>query len=197
MSVAPTDRPQKGKPEPALHSKLDMPHGAHNTAARKRLSKVERARRYLSSGGVSREDSDDELGLEDLPWEWIYEQREPSLGENSASQAEEGNIGLDSSVSHSKSRKRKASYGRDHESEEKIIGARMGNFECRIGDCVLLKADGNNEAWVGLICEFMEDESDGKVANFMWFSTQKEIRNKEKKRKDYMPVSQLNDRISC
>jgi len=64
----------------------------------------------------------------------------------------------------------------------------MGSFECRVGDCVLLKAEGNNEAWVGLICEFMEDEDEGKVANFMWFSTEKEIRNKEKKRTDFMQV---------
>lgn len=64
----------------------------------------------------------------------------------------------------------------------------MGSFECRVGDCVLLKAEGNNEAWVGLICEFMEDEDEGKAANFMWFSTETEIRNKEKKRTDFMQV---------
>lgn len=168
-----------------------MHHGTYSSVTKKRLSKVERARRYLSSGGVAREDSDDELGLEDLPWEWVYEQREQGLDNKSASLGEEDNTVLEFSVSNSKSRKRKASHGKVHESEERIIGARMGNFECRIGDCVLLKADGNNEAWVGLICEFMDDETEGKVANFMWFSTEKEIRNKEKKRQDYMPVSQL------
>jgi origin recognition complex subunit 1 len=65
----------------------------------------------------------------------------------------------------------------------------MGRFECHIGDCVLLKADGSNEAWVALICEFVEDEDGDKAANFMWFSSEKEIRNKEKKRMDFHWVS--------
>lgn len=71
-------------------------------------------------------------------------------------------------------------------SGDKIVGARIGQFECRVGDCVLLKADGSNEAWVALICEFVDDDDDGeKAANFMWFSTEKEIRNKDKKRSDF------------
>ena len=101
---------------------------------------------------MAREDSDDELGLEDYPWEWIY--------------------------SEGKDARRRA-----------IIGAHMGNFQCRLGDCVLLKAEGSNEAWVGLIVAFEEDEvEDEKMANFMWFSTEKEIRNKQKKRTDALPV---------
>ena len=64
----------------------------------------------------------------------------------------------------------------------------MGDFRCKIGDCVLLKAEGTNEAWVGLICAFEDDEEDNKAANFMWFSTEKEIRNKQKKRTDFMQV---------
>ena len=67
----------------------------------------------------------------------------------------------------------------------------MGNFSCRVGDCVLLKAESNNEAWVGLICDFVEEEDeDGNLemgANFMWFSTEREIRNKGKKRGDALP----------
>ena len=115
-------------------------------------SRAERARRLLAGAGVAREDSDDELGLEDHPWEWIY------------------------------------SEGKDAR-RRTIIGARMGNFQCKLGDCVLLKAEGSNEAWVGLIVAFEEDEEeDEKMANFMWFSTQKEIRNKQKKRLDALPV---------
>ena len=73
-----------------------------------------------------------------------------------------------------------------------IIGAYLGNFRCMLGDCVLLKAEGSNEAWVGIICEFQEDEDEGeKTANFMWFSSEKEIRNKQKKRMDFLPVSLL------
>jgi len=69
-----------------------------------------------------------------------------------------------------------------------ITGARMGSFECKVGDCVLLKAEGTNEAWVGLICEFLEDEDGDMAANFMWFATEKEIRNKAKKRTDFLEV---------
>ena len=116
--------------------------------------KAQRAKRYLSGGGVARDDSDDELGLEDHPWKWIYG---PELGANG---------------------------------EKPITGARMGQFQCNVGDAVLLKAEDANEAWIGLICEFREDEEeDGKVANFMWFSTEREIRNKEKKRIDFLHVS--------
>ncbi|KAL2059671.1 hypothetical protein ABVK25_000964 [Lepraria finkii] len=123
-----------------------MPHSTRKPSE-KSITKAERARQYLIEGGVTREDSDDELGLEDYPWEWIYSS-EPG-------------------------------------SESDIIGARMGDFQCMIGDCVLLKAEGNGEAWIGLICHFEEDEEDSeKMANFMWFSTDREIRNKQKKRTD-------------
>lgn len=123
-------------------------------------TKAERARRYLTGGGVVREDSDDELGLDDHPWEWIHSTEPQDNGENS----EEGT------------------------NTTEITGARMGAFECRIGDCVLLKAEGANEAWIGIICDFQEEDDGEKAANFMWFSTQKEIRNKQKKRTDFTQV---------
>lgn len=71
-----------------------------------------------------------------------------------------------------------------------IVGARHGPlFSCSMGDMVLLKADSAHEAWVGIICGFREDEETGdKMAHFMWFSSEKEIRNKEKKRCDFLPV---------
>ncbi|KAK4693424.1 origin recognition complex subunit 1, partial [Lecanoromycetidae sp. Uapishka_2] len=130
-----------------------MPHRTSITP-QKGSTKAERARQYLTEGGVAREDSDDELGLEDYPWEWIYSEEAPKkLG-----------------------------------GEPEIIGARMGDFQCMLGDCVLLKAEGNGEAWIGLICHFEEDEEEEeKVANFMWFSTEREIRNKNKKRTDFLP----------
>ena len=40
---------------------------------KRKRSKVEEARHYLSGGGVLREDSDDELGSDDIPWKWIYD----------------------------------------------------------------------------------------------------------------------------
>jgi len=54
---------------------------------------------------------------------------------------------------------------------------------------VLLKAEGN-QAWVGIICDFHQDvEEDEKMAKFLWFSSEKEIRNQNKKRTDFLPVS--------
>ena len=131
-----------------------MPHRTqYSTPSKASKAKAERARQYLSTGGITREDSDDELGLEDHPWEWVY--------------------------------------SRENGRQNKIVGARMGNFQSMVGDCVLLKAEGNNEAWIGLICSFQEEEDeDGDVemaANFMWFSTEREIRNKQKKRTDTLP----------
>jgi origin recognition complex subunit 1 len=122
------------------------------------------------SGGVSREDSDDELGTEDHPWEWIYEE-DAFTATNDDDEA---------------SRKRK------RPNPKEILGARMGNFTCKLGDTVLLKAEESNEAWVGIICDFLVDDEDGeKAARFLWFSSEKEIANKEKKRTDFHPVSQI------
>ncbi|KZL80979.1 origin recognition complex subunit 1 [Colletotrichum incanum] len=126
-------------------------------------------RQSARSTGVARDDSDDELGVDDLPWEWIYDSTD--IG----TQEQAGNGGL-------KSRKRRRTSAEAH-----IKGARMGNFQCHIGDCVLLKAEGSKEAWVAIICEFLEEEDGEKAASFMWFSTEKEIRNKERKRLDFLP----------
>ncbi|QPG99205.1 hypothetical protein C2857_001193 [Epichloe festucae Fl1] len=122
------------------------------------------SRRKRALPGVNRDDSDDELGSDDLPWEWLYNV------ENSDRASDDTQ----------NDRKRRKVTG------NKIVGARIGTFECRIGDTVLLKAEGSNEAWVAIICEFVEDDGEGeKAANFMWFSTEKEIRNKDRKRNDF------------
>ncbi|KAF2832885.1 P-loop containing nucleoside triphosphate hydrolase protein [Ophiobolus disseminans] len=131
-------------------------------------SQVEKARQFLTGGAVLREDSDDELGYEDHPWEWIYDAAaDPDAPKENATP-----------------RKRKAapaSLGR------RIVGARMGSFRCKVGDAVLLKAEGN-QAWVGIICDFHEDaDDDEKMARFLWFSSEKEIRNQNKKRTDFLP----------
>jgi origin recognition complex subunit 1 len=135
-----------------------------------KLTKIERARQYFKGGGVTREDSDDELGTEDYPWEWIYD------AESTLKSKDGGRDG---------SNKRTAAVAF---MESAIVGAKMGKFECRLGDAVLLKADGS-EAWVGIITHFFEDEeSQDKMANFMWFSTPREIRNKQKRRTDAFDV---------
>tara|TARA_R110002003_G_scaffold702_17_gene21252 strand:- start:5668 stop:6126 length:459 start_codon:yes stop_codon:yes gene_type:complete len=133
-------------------------------------SRAEKARQFLAGGAVFREDSDDELGYEDHPWEWIYE-------DGGAEHVPKENA---------TPRKRKAAPA---PLGKRIIGARMGSFRCRVGDTVLLKAEGN-QAWVGIICDFFEDvEDDEKMAKFLWFSSEKEIRNKNKKRTDFLPAS--------
>jgi origin recognition complex subunit 1 len=135
-------------------------------------SRVEKARQFLAGGAVFRVDSDDELGYEDHPWEWIYD-------DHGADDAQ--------SEKNATPRKRKAaptSLGK------RIVGARMGSFTCKVGDAVLLKAEGN-QAWVGIICDLHEDaEDDEKMAKFLWFSSEKEIRNQNKKRPDFLPVRQ-------
>ena len=122
--------------------------------------------------GVSREDSDDELGTDDHPWEWIYENQDEPETESQPPE-DDGTA--------SRKRKRTAL----HQLAPKIAGARMGNFECRLGDTMLLKAEGSNEAWVGIVHEFLEEDGE-KSASFMWFSDPKEIRNSEKQRKDFV-----------
>ncbi|KAI9801948.1 MAG: hypothetical protein M1825_003003 [Sarcosagium campestre] len=171
-----------------------------------RKSRAERARQYLKHGGVSREDSDDELGLEDHPWEWLYAhdtvsseaaikqisgqsggeenhidrvQRDSVRPEGALTAQQDGNAGVHTTQI-------------QQEPESKVIvGARMGGFYCKVGDTVLLKAEGNNQAWVGIICAFQDnaDAEDGesKCASFMWFSSEKEIRSKDKKRTDFLP----------
>ena len=120
-------------------------------APKRKMTKREQARHYLSGGEILREDSDDELGTEDHPWEWI------------------------------------------HNDQAAIVGARMGAFQVHLGDAVLLKA-GNKESWVAVLYDFGEGEienDDGeavmqKKATMLWFSSEKEIRGRNK-RTDFLP----------
>jgi hypothetical protein len=130
------------------------------------ITSAERAKRQTS--GIAHDLSDDELAANEPSWQWIY---------NSTPTTERGDEAQSD-------RKRRKVTG------DRIVGAKIGQFECRVGDTVMLKADGSNEAWFALICEFVEDDGEGeKAANFMWFSSEKEIRSKDKKRQDYYQVS--------
>lgn len=129
-------------------------------------------RKRAAPTGIVREDSDDELGVDDHPWEWVYAEEETA----DSRPKEGGSI-----------RKRK----RVDEGKPKIVGARMGSFECAVGDIVFLKAEGSGEAWIAIICDFQDDDDGEKTAHFMWFSSEKEIRNKHKKRTDHLWVSTL------
>ena len=138
-------------------------------------------RKQIPVPGIDRGDSDDELGDFDYPWEWVFDEQEAT--EIRDKDDHEGP--LEPAKYTGQTTKRPMT-------EKNIIGARMGDFVCYLGDTVLLKAEGCNEAWAGLICDFIDDDgSDGseKSAHFMWFSTEKEIRNKTKKRTDFLPVS--------
>lgn len=116
---------------------------------------------------TSRENTHDDSEGEnshELVWEWIYG------GEVARSDDEDDEGGR-------KRRKVNANT---------IVGARIGSFRVKVGDCVVLKSDGSSDAWVAMICEFVDDEEEGEMAaNFMWFSSEKEIRSKDKKRNDF------------
>ena len=165
-------------------------------------SRAERARRLLTGVGIAREDSDDELGSDDLPWEWIYEDGNDTGHRTSSPvgdkfQATSSYQEIESntpSVGATTANQRCHGRSTSKKPPARIVGAQMGGFRCGLGDCVLLKAEGVREAWVGLICSFEESvgDDDEKLAYIMWFSTEKEIRNKDKKRMDAMQVGHLS-----
>lgn len=131
------------------------------SSAGKASESLLRRKRHLP--GATQDDSGDELAGDDIPWEWVYDTKAAERDDDTP--------------------KRRKITG------NKIVAARIGQFECRIGDIVLLKADGSNEAWVAIICDFVEADEEGeKAANFMWFSTEKEIRNRERKLTDFYAV---------
>jgi origin recognition complex subunit 1 len=135
-----------------------MPHRSSTADSRQQQAvKAERVRKILQ--GIIRDDSDDELGNEDHPWEWIHE--------NVDREADGDEENEDEEEKHAAARRRRSRPGRYSPRKEKIIGAKMGKFECKIGDCVLLKAEGTNAAWVGIICEFTENKEQEKLAKFM------------------------------
>lgn len=127
-------------------------------------------RKRAAPAGIAREDSDDELGIDDHPWEWIYAEKPTET------KPKDGGS----------SRKRKRAVDGE---QPQIVGARMGSFQCKLGDTVFLKAESSNEAWIAIICDFLDDGDGDKAAHFMWFSSEKEIRNKHKKRTDHLWVS--------
>jgi origin recognition complex subunit 1 len=135
-----------------------MPHKtAPATPRHLRAAKAEKARKLLL--GVVRDDSDGELGYEDHPWEWVY---------NDEEDANEGGAGDDDEQSGTTERQRsRPTRNVSRTKQQRIVGAKMGNFKCKIGDCVLLKAEEQNAAWVGIIREFMEDDEGDKAARFM------------------------------
>ena len=69
-----------------------------------------------------------------------------------------------------------------------IVGACAGPESYYRGDCVLLRAEGSSQCWVAIIQDFTIDDEGRKAAEFVWFSNEKEVMNREKKRSDALPV---------
>lgn len=124
-----------------------------------------RGRKRAFSAAVASEDSDNHSEAGEVSWEWLYSTEQPDNGEKGDGDRKRRKVAASS----------------------KIVGARHGDFECHIGDTVILKtSDVSNGAWVAIICDFREDSETGEMsANFMWFLTEKEIRNKGRKREDF------------
>ncbi|KAJ5135769.1 ATPase AAA-type core [Penicillium bovifimosum] len=148
-----------------------------------RLNARERAQ-WMTKGALVRDDSDDELGVEDLPWNWIYDTNEEDNPQT------EGNDG--SPVKRGRRRSSRPAH-----QKRKIIGAQMGQFQCRLGEVVLLKSPEPGKDWVGIITEFSEEEDEDeedemvKLANIMWFASPDEFMGtRNKRRTDALPNEQ-------
>ena len=123
-------------------------------------------RKWLTKGGFTREDSDDELGYEDLPWEWVYS--------NHFTKSQED----EQEVEKTPSRKRKASAMSNSSRRMVIVGAKMGNFSVKIGDTVLLKSPEQGKDWAGIICAFSDvddDEEEEMCVHLQWFCSPDEL----------------------
>ncbi|EHY59318.1 Origin recognition complex, subunit 1 [Exophiala dermatitidis] len=138
---------------------------------------MQRQKRYSTKGGLVRENSDDELGYDDHPWQWIYESEAgPQTKEDEEPPT----------------KKRKANAISQTSKKRTIIGARMGSFVVRIGDPILLKSPEQGKDWVGLICSFSETNEDGDdemCAYIQWFCTPEELAfgKRSKIRPDVLP----------
>lgn len=73
-------------------------------------------------------------------------------------------------------------------SKRSIVGACVGTESYYRGDCVLLRAEGSSQCWVAIIQDFTVDDEGRKAAEFVWFSNEKEVVNRAKKRTDALPV---------
>ncbi|KAJ5794096.1 ATPase AAA-type core [Penicillium paradoxum] len=148
-----------------------------------RRSARERAQ-WMTKGALVRDDSDDELGVEDLPWNWVYDTNEEISQDNV----------VDEGSPVKRGRRRSARPAR---MKRKIIGAQMGQFECKLGDVVLLKSPEAGKDWVGIITQFVEEEDEDeqdeilKSVNIMWFASPDEFMGtRNKRRTDALPNEQ-------
>lgn len=78
--------------------------------------------------------------------------------------------------------------GNIRQPKRRIVGACAGSESYYRGDCVLLRAEGSSQCWVAIIQDFTVDDEGRKAAEFVWFSNEKEVMNRAKKRTDALPV---------
>lgn len=162
---------------------IDLDHSS-DTEPQNRRNVRKRAQQWVTKGALVHEDSDDELGAEDHPWVWIYDTAAEIKEEAEGDRA-----------SPEKPGRRRAS--RSAPKPPAIVGARMGTFECRLGQVVLLKSPEPGKDWVGIITEFLEEEDEDeedamiKSANIMWFASPDEfLSTRNKRRADALPNEQ-------
>lgn len=157
---------------------VDIADENNQSQSRKRDA-LKRAEKWMTKGGILRDDSDDELGYEDYPWEWMYDTESENAGEQDHAEATP-----------------KSNRRRSRQPKRRIIGARMGLFECKLGEVILLKSPEPGKDWVGIVTEFVEEEDDEgdepiKCANIMWFASPDEfISTRNKRRADALPNEQ-------
>ncbi|RDL42026.1 p-loop containing nucleoside triphosphate hydrolase [Venustampulla echinocandica] len=158
------------------------------TPQQERTEKAERVRKVLNaalnSDGQNESDtdvsetdvsdSDKSDADDDEPWEWIYS----------------GGAELEKEKApETPCRRQQVRDAVKCQRGSKIgVRRRADGLECRIGDSVLLNAPGSKVPWVGMLISFVGRDEDGdECAEFMWFSDEKEIYNKQKKRTDFLP----------
>lgn len=142
----------------------------------KNVNATAQIEKWSTRGGLTREDSDDELGYEDHPWHWIY--------------AEEGSES--NATASAPTKKRKASVIETR----KIVGARMGTFTIRVGDAVLLKSPEQGKDWAGLVCAFSDTDDDGEeemCAHIQWFCAPEELLAGPSRKSKSIPESLPNE----
>lgn len=135
--------------------------------------KSQNDRQWLTKGGLAREDSDDELGVEDIPWRWIFDDETESQD-------------------HDKTPTRKRKARALSHPVRKIKGAKMGSFTCSVGDTVLLKSPEQGKDWAGIISHFSDTNDEGEQemsASIMWFCSPEELSRgkKSRMRTDLLP----------
>jgi hypothetical protein len=160
------------------------PAGIQPASRQKRIQKANVAKRGLTGRRPLIEDSDeDELSQPD--WEFVFEEED---GENDKEAADEDAF--------SKARRRTSRQVAKGSTNfnKKIITARKGQFECTVGDCVMvLHGEDSYEAWSGIIKSFELDKfhPDGEPmrATIKWFANPSEV-HVSKRRNDVLEVSQ-------